>query len=252
MKDLLNNFTDFIVSANNSTNISKIYETDYFSLQISSSISDIKAKADQAAIFKNLSLIDFSSCEQHLKDINVIKQNDSLRFSKIDWNADTKSNSLINENITNLDSISYSLYTLSGEKIDMNLCKDTTTTILMHIGDFNISLNTTGYNPYDVSDDYYNDQCRPMLANDTSATLNDKRNSFPDLNYTCSQGCTYQKINVSNGYLSCNCNSSLANSEIAPEYGKVILNILNSTNIFILECYHTFLLYVNNSLIFLA
>ena len=87
MKSLINNFTDNLVSSNNSTNVSKIYETDYLSLQIASSDSDIKAQADQEAIFKNLSLIDFSSCEQHLKDINVINQNDSIKFSKIvlDW-----------------------------------------------------------------------------------------------------------------------------------------------------------------------
>ena len=190
-------------------------------------------------------MIDFSSCEQLLKDTNIINQNDTLKFSKIDWSSDTKTSSLQNENTTNLDAVSYSLYTLNGTKIDMNLCKNTTTQIQMYIGGINSTLNVTGYNPYDVNDDYYSDICRPMSINDTSATLNDKRNSFPDLNYTCSSGCSYQQINVSTGYLSCNCNSSMANSQMAPEYGKVILDILNSTNIFILECYQTFLLFVS-------
>jgi len=127
----------------------------------------------------------------------------------------------------------------------MNLCKNKTTEIQMHINGLNITdLNITDYNPYDINDDYYSDLCRPMSKNETSATLNDKRGSFPDTNYTCSKDCSYQNIKPSTGYLSCMCDASLANNQIAPEYGKVMLDILNSTNILIIECYKTFLIFV--------
>jgi len=251
-KELANNLTDFIVANKSNANFSKLYETKYLSIQIANSQNDTKMKSEFEALFKHLSLIDYSSCEQYLKDINKINDNETLTFSKIDWDDNTKTDYLNNENKTLFDAVSYSLYTESGQKLDMNLCNDTTTIIQIHLsGIYNLSseLNNTdfnGLNPYDISDSYYNDKCLPISnKNNTKSTLEDKRKYFDNLNISCSSGCIYQKINISSGYLTCKCKGSLANKQISPEYGKVLLSVINSVNILIFECFQTFVLYVS-------
>ena len=125
----------------------------------------------------------------------------------------------------------------------MSLCSTTMTNIQMYLGDLNLNSNET-YN-FDVKSSYYNDICTPMYKNETSiATINDKRENFDSKNYTCSGQCSFVNINTSSDYITCSCNSSISNIEVAPEFGKVILETFNNTNIMILECYQEFFLYV--------
>ena len=218
-------------------------QTDLLSIQISNSDPEVKAKADYDSLVRNLSLIDFSACEHHLKDINLIDKNDSLTFSKIDWDADLKTNSLNNTNSTDLNSVSYSLYTMNGLKLNISLCSDTLTNVQMHLGDLKLNPNET-YN-FDVNSSYYNDICTPMYKNESSiGTINDKRENVDSNNFTCGGDCTYVNINVSTEYITCSCNSSMSNVEVAPEFGKVILKVINNTNIMVLECYQQFLSFV--------
>ena len=189
---------------------------------------------------KNLSLIDFASCEAIFKEKGIIGQNETITFSKTDWDSSLKTNSLDNVNKTGLNSVSYILYSSKGQKLDLSVCANTTTKIQMKLQDLNLTTNSniTAYDLHDVNSPYYNDRCIKIGFNEsTIATVDDKRENFDNLNYTCSGDCEFEKINTTNGYLSCDCNASISSLEVAPEYGKLILKILESTNIEILKCY---------------
>jgi len=215
-------------------------QTDLLNIQMSDSKDN---KVEDLYFSKNLTVIDYTSCEQHLKDIGVINKNDSIIILSTEWDSDIKTGTLINENKTDINSLSYNLYTSTGTKIDIALCQNNTSQVKMHLDGLDIS-NITDYSKYDINATTYSDICIPMRKNDTAATINERRDTFDNLNYTCSTGCTYQNINITVGYLICNCNTANSNVEVAPEYGKVVLNSLESINIFILKCYKEFILYV--------
>ena len=243
----MSDFTNLLVKSS-PPDSHTLYQTDLLDIQIANSKAEIKSIADQIAMSKNLSVIDFSECEDLLKETGFIGKNDSLIFSKTDWDSSLKTGNLINVNETELDSVSYSLYTTSGMKVDMNLCSSTTTNIMMHLKNLNTTTNSniTAYDIHDVNSPYYNDRCIVIGENETTmATVDDKRENFDNLNYTCSGDCEFQKINTTNGYLSCDCNSSISDYEISPQYGRVILKVLENTNIEILKCYNQIFIFVN-------
>jgi len=243
-RDIVNSYTNLLLY-NNQNNKSFLFQTDLLSIQVSSSNEEDKSNQKNIAIGKNLSFIDYSTCVNHLKDIGLLAQNESLKISITDWDNDIKAGSLNNTNKTD-NSISYSLFKSSGDKIDMNLCENKTSSIYIHLKDLNTSLyNSTDNDRLYINSTLYSDICIPMHINDTAATLDDRRNNFGSLNYTCSSGCSYQNINVTIGYISCNCNASISNIEMAPEIGTVFLTAINSINLKILECYKQFLLYVS-------
>ena len=98
MKNNVNKFTDLLVADSGNEDI--LFQTDFLTIQISLSDKKRKEKADQEAIARNLSLIEFRSCENHLRQTGVIKPNDSIKFSKTDWDSELKTSVLSNSNST--------------------------------------------------------------------------------------------------------------------------------------------------------
>jgi len=240
---LVNKFSDSLVADSVGSNETKLYQTDLISIQVAKSDTESHKQANEEAIAKNLSLINFTDCQTLLQNTGVIAKNDSLIFSKTDWNADLKTSDTLNENSTKIDSVSYSLFSLKGVKIDMNLCKSTETNIQIQIK----GLNTTDLGNgelYDINSAYYNDRCKIMPKNQSAVTINQKRSQFSSLNYTCGSKCSYQAIDLNSSYISCNCNSSQSNIEVSPEIGNIMLQTLDSVNAILITCYQDFLLYV--------
>ena len=237
---LVNKYTDILVSSPSASNTSMLYQSDYLNVQISSSAQTDKDRTDSQSIAHNLSLINFQDCENLLRSTGVINKTDTIKFSKTDWSSALKTQQT--NATSDMDSVSYSLYTGTGKKLDMNLCASTTTSISMHLNGLdklNIS-KITDYNPYDLESPFYTDICMPIPINQTAATLDEKRKTFNSLGFICSAGCQFKSINIETGYLNCKCNSSNTDAH-APEYGEIFATVLNSTNIDIVKCYKVFL-----------
>jgi len=177
--------------------------------------------------------------------MGAIAQNDSIIFSKTDWDSDLKTGNQKNENSTLIDSVSYSLFSMQGIKIDMNLCNSTQTNIKIQLKGYNNTKNGSD-DLFDVNSAFYNDRCLPISSNLSAATIDEKRAQFDNLNYTCGGTCTFQAIDPKTNYISCNCNSSLSNIEVTAEFGKIFLTTLESLNIMIVGCFYDFILYVIN------
>ena len=143
-KNLTNIFTDLVIKNYNTStsNSSIIYQTNLLSIQISQSDEDSKQKAKDQALSKNLSLVDFSSCENYLKDNVYLNKSDVLFYSKTDWNPSLKVPFYSNANMTKANSVSYVIYAPNGTKINMDLCSNTTVAIGVYLNNLN-SLNLT-------------------------------------------------------------------------------------------------------------
>ena len=235
-----------LIIKNNTDKGNFLYQTNLLSIQISQSDPHSKIASDAQAISKNISMIDFSDCEIYLKKNGFLSPTEVITFSKTDWNPALKTPFYDNANLTKANSVSFVLYAANGTKINMDLCSNTTVDINIHLNNLD-ALNMTkyneilkkGYDLYDKDSDYFNSLCVPMRMDDKAVTINDRKEEFDNLNVTCTGGCQYQKINVSIGYLKCKCNSTDTDKEITPEFKDVILDVFNSTNFLIIECYMT-------------
>jgi len=209
------------------------------------------SKDIEIAVKKNLTIINFQACEQYLKDNNLLKQNESISYSKIDWDSTIKKN--INVNTTNSSSVSYSLYSSNGTEINKTLCAGINTEILIPIPGFNkemaANLTKNGFDLYDPNSTYFSDLCIPMKLNDTAVTVEDRSKELNTLGLTCSSGCTYKSINLTIGYISCLCDTN-GPKEMASEFGEIVINVFLQSNIAIATCFKTVFKFVRILLIY--
>ena len=241
------NYTEILMNALIKNNIngteSKLYETKLLSILLSN--ENNKEQDISIAIKNNLTIVNFKQCEDFLKSEGYLAQNETLYYSKVDWNAAIKSN--INENTTNTTSVSYFLYASNGTKIDRSLCSKIDTEILIPIPGFNaeIAANLTknGFDLTDPNSEYFSNLCIPMRENDTASTIEDRSKELNTMGLKCSAGCNYKSINLTIGYISCLCDTN-GPKESASEFGNIIINVFIESNIEIVKCWKTVFKYV--------
>jgi len=200
----------------------------------------------EIAIKNNLTIVNFQECEDYLKKQGYIAQNQTISYSKTDWNSALKA--IQNVNTTNSTSVSFSLYASNGTEIDKLLCSHINTEFLIPIIGFNdemrSNLTKNGYDLTNPNSSYFYDMCIPMKANDTAVTIKDRESEFSTANLVCMQGCTYKSINLTIGYISCLCDTN-GPDEVASEFGTIFLDVFIQSNIEIIKCWKTVLQYVN-------
>ena len=88
-------------------------------------------------------MLDYSSCENYLKQLGYISSNDSIGATKIDYNPSTIYPQ--QSDIQASSTISFSLFTSDCKKVDLDLCKNLTTKIDIAISGNLTSLNLSQY-----------------------------------------------------------------------------------------------------------
>ncbi len=126
MKNLTKLLTTALLKENKCKSL--IYKTNLLSIQLSQSDKKSKARTDKEALKNKLSIIDFSSCENFLKENGYLAKNESIVFSKTDWNPALRAERS-NVTATKSASVSYELFAQNGTKIDMRRCSNTYTDI---------------------------------------------------------------------------------------------------------------------------
>lgn len=150
---------DTLVQSNTiSTNLN--YRTDYFTVQIYN--NSTQAQNDDYAVENNLPLLDFTACENKIREYYNFPANISIPVGKINWDP-TLTNS---DNIGDISYVFYNPYT--GEKINSAaICKEVG--VQVKIPTNTTQINTTLYEIYknqsinilDTSSDFYNSRCVP-------------------------------------------------------------------------------------------
>ena len=188
MKNLTSTLSSSLIAKNINNPEGVQFQSKLVSILVSKS-DQLNIQKDTAnSIAKQLAVVDFSECEQYLKDNGLINKNEVLLYSKTDFSGSLK----VSPNSTNTtsamdSSVSYDIYASNGTLINKSLCSGVNTNINLFLNSLDIS-NLTYKN--DPNSTYFNSICTPMKINDTSYVLNDKRaNEFDNKNSTCSVGC---------------------------------------------------------------
>ena len=194
----------------------------------------------------NISSIDLGECENILNNNSNLTDEDDLIIYKID---------IKNEDL----SITYVQYEIYNPKtlqmISLDSCKDTSIIVNIPV---NLDENTqtiydnlikSGYNLFDLEDDFYNDICSTYTTeNGTDLTLADRKNVLYDNNgdiTMCQEGCTFESYNLTTKKSQCDCevqtNETITNiDEINFEntnLAKEFFHTLNNSNFRVLKCY---------------
>jgi len=222
-----------------------VIKNEFMTIQISSSDPANKAKNEEEAIKNGLSIIDFSNCENYLKDNGYIPKDEYIKYAKTDWNPAVSQKSVnTTSNASKSNSVTYNLYANNGTEIDMNLCANITTDVKMPIKNFaNFNASNLTYNPFDTKSDYFNDICLPMKKNSTATTIKDRRDEFKGESLSCGGGCEVGDLNTTNGYVTCKCDTA-SSDDVFPQMASAVLNVFNDSNIFIAKCFSTCFNYV--------
>ena len=181
----------------------------------------------------NVTTIDLNECEQLLKVIYHIPQEEILYMKKID---------VIQEGMQ-IPKIEYEVYTKYNRsnllKLNLSICNDIKIDISIPI---KLTENIDKYNP---SSKYYNDICYTATSDSgTDITMKDRKEEFINNNKTlCQDECTFSEYNYITQKAKCLCDvvessSSFSNMKIN-KLGlyKNFIDIKNIININILVCY---------------
>ena len=233
-----------------------VYNSKYFSIQLSSSSSNQKTTATQQALDNGVSVIDLSDCENSLRKRKIISDSQTLYYLKIDWNPQLQTTKTVTSTpIAQAVSVTFELITNDGKSIDSRYCNDILTTIqipLSYTSDLDFSnfqtFNKLGYNFFDPKDPLYNDRCIAFKKTDLSHSIIGRRSLWPNISILCSNGCkltgiTNNKITNNTGYMICSCPTSMS-TEVGSLIAKTSLAELSSVNVEIAKCYKTTFIYV--------
>ena len=221
-------------------NTSKIITTENVIFQISP-LSEQKGNDNP-----NISSIDLGECEKILKNNSNLTDEDDLILYKIDIKNEDSSITYVQYEIYNPKTL---------QMISLEYCKDLSIIVNIPVNlDENTqiiydSLTKSGYNLFDLEDDFYNDICSTYTTeNGTDLTLADRKSIIYDNSgdiTMCQEGCTFEYYNLTTRKSQCDCevqtNATVTNiDEINFEntnLAKEFFNTLNNSNFRVLKCY---------------
>ena len=195
----------------------------------------------------NLSTIDLGECEDVLKEKYNITSKEDLLIAQLDrYNTDNPTNE-----------VEFMVYTQDGKRLDMSYCQGTNIDLScpLKLGMLNLSLSVEeiqqfqdkGIDVFDPECDFFNDKCFNFTSFDsgTDVTLGDRKNKYYQNVSLCSEGCTYEGINLVSMQVSCKCNGSSVeenNTKITTSFGKNVYNkfsnVISKSNLSVIKCYH--------------
>ena len=225
--------------------INKNYKGDNKTIQTLNALLQL-AKLDEQKENSNpnISSIDLGECENILKKKYDIDDEDSLIILKLD----IKNNDLIS---TNVQYEIYNPYNL--EKLEMDCCEKekiiinapvnlTEETISLYN-----SLNKSGYNLFNATDNFYNDICTTYTSESgTDVSIIDRQNELYSVfgNITlCQSNCEFTSYDINNKKAICNCATQIKAIEF--DASDINSNIIRSSflytfkysNLLIIKCY---------------
>ena len=193
---------------------------------------------------KDISTIDLGKCLEILKE----STNHPLKIIKIDIKSEDLTSTYVQ----------YEIYdSITGEKIELNICHGLTITINVpkKLDDetlYNIvHLKDSGYNFLDKNDSFYNDICTTYTSiGGKDVLLYDRYNDiYAHINkmYICQTDCELISYNTLTEKAECNCKvqqeeMSLENIKfIRKEILQAFLGVLQNSNSLVLKCYNLLL-----------
>ena len=228
--------TEIITNIENITNITEQIETIYNSV-----IQNLKDQAYKVVHTKNLVLqystvkeqlnnksqmvssVDLGKCEDLLREQEGLNETEEFLMVKMD---------IINTTI-NATYVQYEIFNPHDySKVSLEICKNVTIVITVPVILENSSLSLisdledSGYNAFDINDEFYNDICSTYTAqNGADMTLSARKNNIYDSMkeiYLCQDGCEFEEFDTETSKAVCSCNVQESQSVI--DISKISFN----------------------------
>ena len=189
----------------------------------------------------NISKVNLGKCEQKLKNLYQIEDEDPLIMFKIEYSQE----GLL------IPLIEYEVYNIKEKQIlNLTICENEKIQISIPV-----NIDENNLFKYNISSDYYNDICFPFTTEyKTDIILIDRRNEYINNNMSlCESNCELTGYNFDKKEAICECNIKIKLpliSEIVINKNKLLNNFINlkeTTNIYTLKCLK--LLFSKNGLI---
>ena len=192
-----------------------------------------------------VSSINLGECEENIKKANNISSTDQLIIYKMDIKSeDLSATYVLYELYSPYDLKNLDLSACKGDKISINspvILNDDIETLYD-------SLNKSGYNLFNKSDPFYNDNCAKYTTdNGTDILLSDRKNYFfsqVQNKYMCQKGCDMQTYNSAIKKANCWCEINSNTGDLTENQMfsvKVIeenfYKTLENSNFRVLKCY---------------
>ena len=185
--------------------------------------------------YNNISNIQLGECEDELKRIYNISQNESLIILKIDYFMPGLLIPVIGYEVFHPENKS---------KLDLNYCKN-------FLINYNIpvSIDENNIEKHDPNSDYYNDECSTYTTEDgTDITLNDRKVEYNNNNLSlCENNCNFTDYDTNTKKSICMCEIKLkiySISEIIQNKEEIsnnfnIVNDSTSSSVNTMKCFNT-------------
>ena len=195
---------------------------------------------------ENVSNIDFGDCEDTLRSVNNIDENEDL----IVYKTDIKSSDLSSTYVL------YEVYDSSLNKLNLDVCSETQISINVPVtldeslDSLAKSLSDSGYNLFNENDSFYNDICSTYTnENGTDMLLSDRKSdiySSTQNQSICQISCELESYNATSKKAKCNCDVSTTSTITSlnidslfskKEIVKSFYNTLANSNFQVMKCY---------------
>ena len=184
--------------------------------------------------------IDFLSCKDKLRDYYHIPDNEKLIVFQIEINKNNN-RSLVNQ-------VEYVVFDEKKNILDLSVCSDEPITIYYGITEpsaLDIPLisrfDEIGVDIFDIHDDFFNKICYSYSERNSDIILRDRVKDFYQNYSLCDSNCEYNKIDIQNMTINCNCSvKNEINIEIEePTFNKIIYGIFENSTFGVIKCYES-------------
>ena len=189
-------------------------------------------------LLKNKTHIDSFQCESDLKNYYNLSNESIITFFQMEI-SNGNEKSLINQ-------VEYLVYDEEKNCLDLSKCNNSNIKILYGIKtNSNLDMSVLNsfidseVNVFNISDNFFNDICYPYSENGNDLILEDRiKDIYQDFTL-CEEGCYFDKIDINNMLISCQCNiKENITTEIKEINDEKVIEKITSLNFEIIRCYN--------------
>ena len=216
---------DLLESIINDEKKDLIFKNNKILIQITSSYNQ------NYRIYQNISTIELDYCEDILKDIYGINDEETLIILKVEYYEEGLLIPIIEYEV---------FHPTTKISLNLNFCNQTELSIYV-----NANINENNLNIYNTSSEYYTDMCSPSTSKySTDINLEDRKKEYINNNLSiCQENCLFREYEIISKKVYCECKAK-TNFTFISEVGfdkneliKNFLDINHNLNLNIMKCH---------------
>ena len=197
---------------------------------------NIKISPTNATHLSSVSHVNFTKCEDKIREIHGIDKSRYITFLQLEIN-NTNDNTLINK-------VEYQAYDDTKKELNLSICEDINVKVIHSIKNnsiFNMIsaslFKDLGIDIFNINDSFFTDVCHPYSDSENDLTLKDRIKEIFQNYSLCEEGCFYDEIDLGNMTIACDCK---VKTDLNVENITINLNKYEekNSNFQIIKCYN--------------